>query len=74
MSDLCVLFVVLVSVVGFVGNCFFVALCCIIFYCFCFFSAVSGRRCILVMWYLKAIVLCSKGWLDSKLIVVSVLL
>jgi hypothetical protein len=25
-----------------------------------------------VMWFLKAAVLCSKGWLDSKFIVVSV--
>jgi uncharacterized membrane protein len=44
----------------------------IIFHSFCFFSAVSGRVCILVMWCLKAAVVCSKGWLDSKLMVVSV--
>jgi hypothetical protein len=25
-----------------------------------------------VKWYLKATILCSKGWLDSKLIVVSI--
>jgi hypothetical protein len=45
-------------------------MCCIIFHSFCFFSAVSGKRCILVMWYLKAAVLCSKGWSDLNLVVV----
>jgi hypothetical protein len=68
-DDRCVVFVVLISVIGFVGN--FVAMCCINF-TLCFFSAVSGRRCILATWYLKAVVLCSNGWLDWKLIVVSV--
>jgi hypothetical protein len=56
----------------FCGKLFSVDMCCIILHSFCFFSAVSGRRCILVMWYLKAAVLCSKGLLDWKLIVVSV--
>jgi hypothetical protein len=51
---------------------FFAAMFCIIFHSFCFFSAVRGRRCIHVIWYLKAAVLCSKGRMDLKLIIVSV--
>jgi len=30
----------------------------------CFLSFVSGKECILVMWYRYAAVLCSLGWLD----------
>jgi hypothetical protein len=71
-ADLCVLFVVLISVVGFVGSCSYWQCVVLSSNLFVFFSPVSGRRCILVIWYLKAAVLCSKGWLDSKLIVVSV--
>jgi hypothetical protein len=52
-----------------VGNCSLYL--CVVFHSFCFFSTVSGRRCILVIWYLMAAVL-SKGWLESKLIVVLV--
>jgi hypothetical protein len=48
-----------------------VAMCCVVFHSFCFISAVSGRRCILVIRYVNTAVLCPKGWLDSKLIVVS---
>jgi hypothetical protein len=55
----------------FVGNCCLWLCVVLSSILFCFFSAVSGRRCILVMWCLKVAVLCSKGWLDSKFMVVS---
>jgi hypothetical protein len=69
-GDPCVVFVVLISVVGFEG--FFCDFELYYLRFFLFFSVVSGRRCILVMWCLKAAVLCSKRWLDSKFMVVSV--
>jgi hypothetical protein len=71
-AELCVVFVFFNFCSRFRGKLFLVARCCIVFHSFCFFSDVSGRRCILVIWYLKAAVLCSNGWLDSKLIFVSV--
>jgi len=50
----------------------FFATVCIIPHSFCFFSAFSRRQCILEIWNLKAAILCSVGWLEWKLIVVSV--
>jgi hypothetical protein len=71
-GDPCVVFVVLNSVVGYVGNCSLWLCVVLSAILFCFFSALSGRRCILVTWCVKAAVLCYKGWLDSKFMVVSV--
>jgi ABC-type cobalamin transport system permease subunit len=50
----------------------FLAIVCIISHSFCFFSESNGRQCILEMWNLKAAILCSIGWLEWKLVVVSV--
>jgi hypothetical protein len=47
--DPCVVFVVLISVVGFVGNCCLWLCVVSSSILFVFFSAVSGGRCILVM-------------------------
>jgi len=47
---------------------------CIMVHSFCFLSDVSGSECILVMQYLNAAILCSIGWSEKKLMVVSVLL
>ena len=41
---------------------------------FCFLFDVSGSECILVMQYLNAAFLCSIGWFEKKLIVLSVVL
>jgi hypothetical protein len=41
---------------------------------FCFLSGVSGSECIRVMQYLYGTVLCSVGWFEKKLVVVSVLM
>jgi len=58
-------------VMSFSGKMFH-AMACIVFHSDCCLSVVSGSDCILVMWYQKAAILCSVGWLDRKLIVVSV--
>ena len=38
------------------------------------FFGVNGRECILVIWYLKSAILCSMGWIEKKLMVVSVVI
>jgi hypothetical protein len=48
------------------------AICCIVSHSFCFLAVVKGSECILVMWYLSVAVLCSMGWFERKLMVVSV--
>ena len=50
----------------------FWAISCINVHSFCFLLGVSGRECILVMWCRNAATLCSTGWFERKLIVLSV--
>jgi hypothetical protein len=57
---------------SFSGKLLFRAMACIVFHSDCCLSIVSGSDCILVMWYWQDAILCSVGWLDRKLIVVSV--
>jgi hypothetical protein len=46
--------------------------CCIVSHSFCFLAVVKGSECILVIWYLRAAVLCSMGWFERKFIVLAV--
>jgi len=50
----------------------FLAISCIDVHSFCLFFGVKGGECILVIWYLKSAILCSMGWIEKKLMVVSV--
>ena len=67
----CVVFDGLVFVEVFVRN-YFVQLVVLLSILFVF-SLVLMRECILVKWYLKAASLCSMGWFEKKLMVVSVI-
>ena len=58
-------------VMSFPGKFFFSAVVCIVFHSVCCLSIISGSACILVICRQYAVILCSKGWLDMKLIVVS---
>ena len=63
---------VLVSLGVFLESCFFYAIGFINFHSVFCLSFVSGNETILVIWYLYAAGLCSVGWVDEKLMVVSV--
>jgi len=54
------------------GKLLFLAIDWIISHYVCFLSGLRGKECFLVMWNLKAVIFCSMGWLERKLIVVSV--
>jgi hypothetical protein len=56
----------------FYGKLLFLAISCIDVHTFCLFFGINGRECILVIWYLKAVILCPIGWFEKKLMVVSV--
>ena len=55
------------------GKLLFLAVGCIDVHSFCFFFVVNGRECILLIWYLKAAILCSMGLFEKKLLVLSVM-
>ena len=57
---------------SFCGKLLFRAISCINVHSFCFLFDVSGRECILVVWCLTAETLCSTGWFERKLMVLSV--
>jgi len=54
------------------GKLLFLETDCIISHSVCLLSGLRGKECILIMWNLKAAIFCSMGWLERKLIVVSV--
>jgi hypothetical protein len=58
----------------FCGKLLIFAIGCIYVHSFCLFFGVNGRECILVLWYLKAAILCSMGWFRKKLVVASVVI
>ena len=62
----------LAAVVDEMGLFLFCAIDCINFHSVCCLSFVSSNETILVTWYPYAAVLCTVGWLDKKLMVVSV--
>ena len=61
--------------VKFLIRCFgklFFAMTCMVSHSFCFLSWLKGREDILFKYDLNAAFFCSIGWLENKLIVVSV--
>ena len=68
----CVVFDNLIAVMSVWGKLLFCAITCIVAHSFCFLLGFSGIKCILEMWYLYAAVLCSMGWFDVNLTVLSV--
>jgi hypothetical protein len=54
------------------GKLLFLAISFMMSHSFYFLSGFDGKECILVMWDLNAAIFCSIGWLERKLIVVSV--
>jgi len=57
---------------GFVGSYYFMQFAVLMSILFVFSFGVNERECIMVMWYLKAEILCSMVWFEKKLMVLSV--